>query len=173
MSSTKKIDNTAEPRHLIQYRNSAVWNRTASTCQSGPRPQCGISIRLESARSKAAVRVTLALSRKSEASFVTSEKSNRRHCHFRNFRKGISLVVPVPSDCMPRRDWNETSAPAISASGYGRCRAAGRDACCESASLSVQAGAFDRAVRTRWGDRHYCAAHRAVVVGAAGSAIRH
>jgi len=46
------------------------------------------SIRLESARSKAAVRATL--SRKSEASFATSEKSNRRHCHFRNFRKGLA-----------------------------------------------------------------------------------
>jgi len=36
---------------------------------------------------------------------------------------------------------NETSPPAISASGRGRCRAAGRDADCERASLSVAAGA--------------------------------
>jgi tripartite-type tricarboxylate transporter receptor subunit TctC len=62
---------------------------------------------------------------------------------------------------MPRRDWNETSPPSISASGSGRCRAAGGLADCASASLSDAAGAFDRAVRSRWCDRHYCAAHRA------------
>ena len=43
----------------------------------------------------------------------------------------------------------------------------------EGASLSDAAGALDRAVRTRRRDRHYCAPHRAMVVGAAGSAIRH
>jgi hypothetical protein len=41
------------------------------------------------------------------------------------------------------------------------------------ASLSVAAGALDRAVRTSRRDRHYCAAHRAMIVGAAGSAVRH
>ena len=61
----------------------------------------------------------------------------------------------------------------VLASGCGRRRAAGRLAHREGASLSVAAGALYRAVRTRRRDRHYCAPHRAMVVGAAGSAIRH
>ena len=41
--------------------------------------------------------------------------------------KGLAYSYPSPMDHTPRRDWNETSPPkAISASGRGRCRAAGR-----------------------------------------------
>ena len=40
--------------------------------------------------------------------------------------KGLASSDPSPSDYMPRRDWNETSAPKFSSSGRGRYRAAGR-----------------------------------------------
>ena len=58
--------------------------------------------------------------------------------------KGLAYSYPSPMDHTPRRDWNETSPPTISASGRGRCRAAGRVAHRVGASLSVAAGAHHR-----------------------------
>src|SRR6476619_5240846 len=60
-------------------------------------------------------------------------------------------------------DANETSPPHVLASGCGRCRAPGHLALLLGTSLSDAAGAFDRAVRSRWCVRHYCAGHRAMV----------
>ena len=61
----------------------------------------------------------------------------------------------------------------ISASGRGRCRAAGRIAHRMGANLSVAAGAHDRRLRRRRRDRHPRAPDRSVAVGAARPAIRH
>src|SRR5215831_8573871 len=68
---------------------------------------------------------------------------------------------------------HETSPPHILASGRSCCRAVGRVGDRTGTDLSDAAGALDRAVRTSRRDRHYRAAHRAMVVGAAGAAIRH
>src|SRR5262249_5558025 len=73
----------------------------------------------------------------------------------------------------PERQRRETSPPQISASGSGCCVTSGGIGLGKGTSLSISAGALDRAVRTSRRDGHYCAAHRAMVVGAAGSAIRH
>ena len=62
---------------------------------------------------------------------------------------------------------------AISASGRGRCRAAGRIAHREGASLSDAAGAHHRRFRRRRCDRHRRAPDGSMAVGAARPAIRH
>src|SRR5205085_8964121 len=54
----------------------------------------------------------------------------------------------------------ETSPPAISASGRGRCRAARVFTDRRSASLSVAASARDCALRARWRDRYIRPADR-------------
>ena len=61
----------------------------------------------------------------------------------------------------------------ISASGRGRCRAAGRLAYRVGASLSVAAGALGRRLCRRRRDRHPRAPDRSMAVGAARPAIRH
>ena len=66
---------------------------------------------------------------------------------------------------LPRRTFLHLAAGAAALPAVLRIRM--------GTSLSDAAGALDRAVRTSRRDRHYCAAHRAMVVGAAGSAIRH
>src|SRR5215471_7441906 len=63
---------------------------------------------------------------------------------------------------------HETSPPHILAFGRSCCRAAGCVGDRTGTDLSDTAGALDRSVRTRWCDRHYCAAHRAMVVGGLG-----
>ena len=54
---------------------------------------------------------------------------------------GAPLSAFPSSGCRPGRERHETSPPTISASGRGRCRAAGRVAHREGASLSDAAGA--------------------------------
>src|SRR5262249_8532546 len=67
---------------------------------------------------------------------------------------------------------NETSPPkAISASGSGRCRAASGIAVREGASLSVAAGASDRATRPCRRVRHHGAPDRTMAVGAAPARV--
>ena len=61
----------------------------------------------------------------------------------------------------------------ISASGRGRCRAAGRLAHRAGASLSDAAGAHRRRLCRRRCDRHRRASDRPMAVGAARPAIRH
>ena len=61
----------------------------------------------------------------------------------------------------------------ISASGSGRCRAAGRVAHRMGASLSDAAGAHDRRLCRRRRDRHRRAPDGSMAVGAARPAIRH
>jgi len=60
-------------------------------------------------------------------------------------RMGLVYSYPSPSDCMPRRDWNENSPPRFSPSRNVRCRVAGGVAHRFRASLSVAADASDRA----------------------------
>src|SRR6516165_7698139 len=74
---------------------------------------------------------------------------------------------------MEREVQNETSPPKFSASGRGRCRAAGLRADRESASLSDAAGASDRAVRARRGVRHHGPPDGTMAVGVAWPAIYH
>src|SRR5262245_52285548 len=59
--------------------------------------------------------------------------------------KRLIYSYPSQSDCMPWRDWNETSAPPISASGRERWRTVGRLTLRLGASLSDAAGALDLA----------------------------
>ena len=59
----------------------------------------------------------------------------------------------------------------ISASGRGRCRAAGRVARRTGASLSDAAGADHRRLSAGWRHRHRCAPDRSMAVGAARPAI--
>ena len=71
------------------------------------------------------------------------------------------------------RDRDETSPPTISASGRGRCRAAGRVALRLGASLSDAAGAHHRRLCRRRCDRHRRAPDGPMAVGAARPAIHH
>ena len=75
--------------------------------------------------------------------------------------------------CTPGRERHETSPPKFSASGRGRCRAAGRLAHRVGASLSDAAGAHDRRLCRRRRGRHRRAPDRSMAVGAARPAIRH
>src|SRR5262249_43216306 len=59
-------------------------------------------------------------------------------------QKGLVYSYPSPSDCIPRRDWNETSPSPISAFRRRRCRVLGRVAYRLGASLSDAAGASHR-----------------------------
>ena len=81
------------------------------------------------------------------------------------FESMAPMRVARLSDILPWRNRlggrHETSPPTISASGRGRCLAAGNLALGLGASLSDTAGAHHRAVRTSRRDGHYCAAHRA------------
>ena len=66
-----------------------------------------------------------------------------------------------------------TSTPSISASGSGRCRAAGRIAHRMGANLSGAAGAHHRRLCRRRSERHRRAPDGSMAVGAARPAIRH
>ena len=68
---------------------------------------------------------------------------------------------------------HETSPPTISASGSGRCRAAGRLADRKGANLSDAAGPHRRRFCRRRRNRHRRAPDRPMAVGAARPAIRH
>ena len=99
--------------------------------------------------------------------------ADQRHCHFRDLRKGFSLLGAVPSDRTPRRDRNETPPPKISAPGRGHCRAAGALADRKRASVSDASGYDDRSVCSRRGNRRCRSHRRRVPLAGAPATVRH
>src|SRR5215470_8859245 len=87
--------------------------------------------------------------------------------------RGLGCSYPSPSDRRPRRDWNETSPPPISASGRVRCRATGDATHCAGASLSVAAGTLDRWLCSGRCSRPLRALDGSIAIRGAWPAIRH
>src|SRR5215831_6419628 len=87
-------------------------------------------------------------------------------------RSAVAPDVPTTDEAgLPGLGCHETSPPTISASGRRRCRAPGRIAHREGASLSGAAGAHHRRLSRRWPGRHPRPPDQSMAVGAARSAI--